>query len=286
MAVSIAFEGPEGVGKTAQVKVLAEVLEGWLNLPVLTVREPGGTDPGELIRGILEREDLQNMHSRTFVLLYSAARNELIFNKALRWSEENPKGFILADRCWWSTFAHQGVDGADYWYIRDMQKPFIRVWPDKVIYTDLHPDETTLRMERSRKMKESRWWRDYVGIERLARVRQNYLDLVNEFWKKTLLLDGFDNPAQRAFQSLVFILGKEPFDLTSEVESDILRIWEKATGLSYEAMLKVESEVRIKMGLRDKEELRGLMLGDWEIMGLTDLISGIEGGNFRGERKR
>ena len=47
------FEGADGVGKTTQVKLLAEHISREYGSEVLCVREPGATALGEKVRGIL-----------------------------------------------------------------------------------------------------------------------------------------------------------------------------------------------------------------------------------------
>lgn len=73
----ITLEGPEGSGKTTQARELAEFLrqQGYA---ILTTREPGGTSIGDQVRAILT--DLQNatMHPRTEILLFLAARAQLV----------------------------------------------------------------------------------------------------------------------------------------------------------------------------------------------------------------
>ena len=48
----ISFEGIEGVGKTTQLKFVAETLKK-AGKEVIVTREPGGTEMGEEIRDIL-----------------------------------------------------------------------------------------------------------------------------------------------------------------------------------------------------------------------------------------
>ena len=52
MGLFITFEGPEGSGKTTQIRRLADWL-GEQGRNVLTTREPGGTRIGEAIREVL-----------------------------------------------------------------------------------------------------------------------------------------------------------------------------------------------------------------------------------------
>ena len=49
----ITFEGPEGGGKSTQIKELAAFLEA-RGIPVLQARDPGGTRLGERVRGLLQ----------------------------------------------------------------------------------------------------------------------------------------------------------------------------------------------------------------------------------------
>ena len=70
----ITFEGCEGVGKSTQVRLLREALEA-RGVPCLFTREPGGTEVGERIRGLLKDESL-DMTDMTELLLFEAARRE------------------------------------------------------------------------------------------------------------------------------------------------------------------------------------------------------------------
>ena len=101
----IAFEGPDGSGKSTQIKLLAEYLQG-LGQNVLLTREPGGTAIGEQIRHVLH--DLRNkaMQPRAEILLYSAARAQLVGEKIKPHLAAGD--IVLSDRYADSTMAYQG----------------------------------------------------------------------------------------------------------------------------------------------------------------------------------
>src|SRR5713101_7159750 len=73
----ITFEGPDGSGKSTQIQWLAERLKG-LGQTVLSTREPGGTEIGEEIRDLLHDLRHREMQPRAEILLYSAARAQLV----------------------------------------------------------------------------------------------------------------------------------------------------------------------------------------------------------------
>ena len=101
----ITFEGPDGSGKTTQLTLLAEFL-GQQGYSLVRVREPGGTRIGERIREVLHDNAHQEMFPRAEVLLYSAARAQLI-EEVIR--PALAKGqIVLCDRFYDSTFAYQG----------------------------------------------------------------------------------------------------------------------------------------------------------------------------------
>lgn len=101
----IAFEGPEGGGKSTQIRAVAALLAAH-GIPHLLTREPGGTTIGEQIRAILLGVENRAMVARTEALLLLAARAQHIAEviaPALARGET-----VLCDRFAGATFAYQG----------------------------------------------------------------------------------------------------------------------------------------------------------------------------------
>lgn len=101
----ITLEGPEGSGKTSQIRLLAEFLRD-RGVDVLATREPGGTRIGDQIRACLHDVANTEMAPEAEVLLYSASRAQLVaevIHPALAAGQ-----VVLCDRFYDSTIAYQG----------------------------------------------------------------------------------------------------------------------------------------------------------------------------------
>jgi dTMP kinase len=103
----IVFEGPDGSGKTTQMRRLHHMLTE-AGVAVLEVREPGGTAIGEEIRKVLLHTKAE-MTLRCEMLLYMASRAQLVEQRikpALASGQ-----VVLSDRYVQSTLAYQGAAG-------------------------------------------------------------------------------------------------------------------------------------------------------------------------------
>ena len=75
--VFLTLEGIDGCGKTTQVARLYDELAG-RGLDVVRLREPGGTPISEKVRALLLDPDNDEMSDECELLLYEAARAQLV----------------------------------------------------------------------------------------------------------------------------------------------------------------------------------------------------------------
>lgn len=100
----VAFEGPDGGGKSTAIRVLKEFLES-KGHKVLLTREPGGTMLGDRLRNVVLARSVEPMSQTTNALIFAAARRihvENVIKPALE------AGIIvLCDRFMLSTLCYQ-----------------------------------------------------------------------------------------------------------------------------------------------------------------------------------
>src|SRR3954471_6536725 len=101
----VVLEGPEGAGKTTQLRLLADWL-GERGRPVIAVREPGGTVVGDEIRRVL-LDPASDILPRSEALLFMASRAQLV-EREIRPALERGD-VVLVDRFFLATYAYQGV---------------------------------------------------------------------------------------------------------------------------------------------------------------------------------
>jgi dTMP kinase len=104
--VFITFEGIEGVGKTTNLRFLAEHYHQQ-DIPILITREPGGTPLADEIRHFLLSEHEESIEPETELLLMFAARAQHISRVILPALAAGKA--VFCDRFTDTSFAYQGA---------------------------------------------------------------------------------------------------------------------------------------------------------------------------------
>jgi dTMP kinase len=143
----IVFDGGEGCGKSTQAALLRQKLEAE-SLQVVAVHDPGATRIGELIRAILLNPENTDMAMRCEMLLYMAARAQMMHETILPALVQGK--VVISDRFVSSTLAYQvGSEGrltADD--VRKVADIAIESrWPDLTIILDMPTERSAQRVQ-------------------------------------------------------------------------------------------------------------------------------------------
>jgi len=181
-ALFITFEGTEGGGKSTQIRNTAAFLKKNKH-KVLLLREPGGTRVSEAIREVLLNPGNKGMSAEAELLLYLAARAQLVREKILPALEKGVS--VILDRFEDSTFAYQG-------YGRSLSMKNIetvsRLWvrgglkPDLTIILDIDPAKGLARGGRHDRMEKE-------SMKFHRKVRQGFLSLARKNPKRYGVID-------------------------------------------------------------------------------------------------
>lgn len=104
--IFITMEGPDGSGKTTQIDLLKKYLES-KGYNIVIAREPGGTEISEAIRRIILNPEYKEMGHMTELLLYAAARAQLV-NQVIKPALTEGKA-VICDRFVESSAVYQGI---------------------------------------------------------------------------------------------------------------------------------------------------------------------------------
>ena len=143
----ITFEGPEGAGKSTQVKLLAEALTR-CGHDVVVTREPGGTAIGEGVRALLLGGS-DEIAPETEAYLMTGARAQLV-RECIRPALERG-AIVLCDRFLDSTLAYQGAGrGLPLGELRQLQRMAVgETMPDLTILINIDARQGLARRRRT-----------------------------------------------------------------------------------------------------------------------------------------
>ncbi len=192
MSLFITFEGVEGSGKTTQMEMLKEHLE-WKGFQVVSTREPGGTELGEKIRGMLLNMEGQTITPWSELLLYAVCRAQLV-NEVIKPALLDKK-IVLCDRFADSTVVYQGyVRGLNLEAVASLNKWVTEgVSPTVTFIIDCPPDiglkRALARIDtRPGGNKEDRFERE--NIEFHKKIRDGYVRLAKQEADRIKIING------------------------------------------------------------------------------------------------
>lgn len=147
----IVFDGPDGSGKSTQIKLLADYLKK-CDIPAIDTQDPGGTKIGDQIRRLLKYDAQGKMDVVTETFLFMASRAQLV-NEIVKPSKELGK-VVLCDRYISATCAYQGASGYSTDKIIELGKFAVGdCWPELTLILDIDPDKGRERTGHQKKQK-------------------------------------------------------------------------------------------------------------------------------------
>ncbi len=156
-AFLIAFEGPDGAGKTTQRKLFKD----WLTsegLEVVTTK----WNSSPLIKPVIKaRKQVRSLDPQEFCLLHAADfrhRMETEILPALAAGK-----IVLADRFLFTALARDAARGLDFDWLLHLYSPLY--WPDIVFYFSVSPDTSGKRIAATREPKYYEAGQDITNID-------------------------------------------------------------------------------------------------------------------------
>jgi len=191
----ISIEGLDGSGKTTQVRQIQDYFEK-RNMKTLLLREPGGTEIGEMIRDILLDAKNTEMDSVAEMLLYAASRAQIMAEKVIPALEEGTT--VICDRFIDSSIAYQGYGRQlDIGEVYNVNYTDIRhVLADITFFLDQHTDTSLKRRKEASKA-------DRLENEKMEfhnRVYKGYRELCNKYPDRIKILDASESIEEIGFK--------------------------------------------------------------------------------------
>ncbi|NIL95989.1 MAG: dTMP kinase [Planctomycetales bacterium] len=176
------FDGIDGAGKSTQIALLVQHLKD-AGHKVVTCRDPGSTELGESIRGLLLGDHQTPISPISELLLYMAARAQLVCEVIQPALEAGQ--VVVSDRFLLSNVVYQGHAGGvgveAAWQIGQVATGGIS--PDLTFVLDLSPGAAAGRMDRKLDRMEQR------GDEYRRKLRQGFLEEADRHPERIVVID-------------------------------------------------------------------------------------------------
>ena len=166
----IAFEGPDGSGKTTQRKLLKRWLESCGHNVVST---RWASSP--LVKPLLKaRKKIRTLSTEEYSLLHAVDFRHRVETSILPalWKGQT----VLADRYLFTALARDAARGLDLDWLLHAYAPVL--WPDLVIYFSLSPEDSRRRVASTREPHFYEAGQDVTGIEDPLASYSRFIDRV------------------------------------------------------------------------------------------------------------
>ena len=182
--IFITMEGPDGSGKSTQIELLKEYLEG-AGYDVLITREPGGNRISEAIREIILNSEYTEMSPVTEMMLYASARAQLIA-EVIGPAIESGKA-VISDRFVDSSLVYQGMArGLGVETVYEINKVAIGEYmPQLTIMLDLPAEEGISRKKDQKELDRM----ELESLEFHKKVAAGYREMAQRFPERIKSID-------------------------------------------------------------------------------------------------
>ena len=181
----ITFEGIEGCGKSTQVDLLFDYLNGKSHR-VIKTREPGGTAYGEALRDVALRKDIEvsPLSELLTIMAIRAQHVEELILPALQ-----DRAIVICDRFVDASYAYQGYGrGIDLGIIETLNRLVTKgVRPNLTVLIDC-PAGLGLKRKAKNDRSLDRFEKENLSFHR--KIRNAYLKLAKEDKSRFFVVDG------------------------------------------------------------------------------------------------
>ena len=169
----IVFEGTDGSGKSTQMTLLAQYLEG-RGIPVAMTHEPTNSPFGRLTHACMKGEVQTGEY--TIAAMFAADRLDHVENPETGMLKTLAAGTtVLCDRYYFSSFAYNGGIVPLAW-VEELNRPARELLrPDLVLFLDLPPEEGMKRVARRSERER------YETLERQEKTRQKFFEVFEKY---------------------------------------------------------------------------------------------------------
>ncbi|MBR4570317.1 MAG: dTMP kinase [Candidatus Riflebacteria bacterium] len=203
----ITFEGPEGSGKSTQIKKLQQFFAE-KGFETLVSREPGGTKPGDAIREVLISKSSGKLEAETEMFLMLAQRCEHL-RKVINPALEAGK-VVLCDRYFDSSVAYQGYGrGLGAKKVRKAHEEFLGDFlPSLTILLQIPPADGLKRANHGGTKQLDRMECEELSFH--ERVFDGYNEMAEKEPERIVKVDAVGNPDDISKRIIAAVLKRFP----------------------------------------------------------------------------